>query len=240
MTTIDLQQNRTVVATGHAVSPVAGLTHLAQPAKVAAVAAVAAVPPITMLHLSATGGVEPIGWTISDYVVTLPYGIPLYAMTVGALAIGGGVLVRGLGPLPGTRSARILLAIWAVALLATAVFPTNHRGTPQNISSNVHLIAGAVVFAVLPVAGLKLARWQRSVIGRSPMTITLLIVSLISGALSLALILNRLPGVIGMPQLMLPPGILQRSAGALEIVLLAVVGLSVLVAAHRVQLVSGR
>ena len=53
--------------------------------------------------------------------------------------------------------------------------------------------------------------------------------------LSLALILNRLPGVIGMPQLMLPPGILQRSAGALEIVLLAVIGMAVLVTARRAQ-----
>jgi hypothetical protein len=46
--------------------------------------------------------------------------------------------------------------------------------------------------------------------------------------------------VIGMPQLMLPPGILQRSAGALEIVLLAVMGVSVLVSAHRVQVNSAR
>ena len=240
MTTIDLHRNHTLVATGHAVSPVSGMVALAQPAKVAAVAAVAAIPPITLLHLSATAGIEPIGWTISDYVVTLPYGIPLYAMTVGALAIGGGVLVRGLNQLAGTRSVRILLAIWAVALLATAVFPTNHRGTSENISSNIHLIAGAVVFAVLPVAGLLLVRWQRSVTGRTLMTTAVRIVSVISGVLSLALILNRLPGVIGIPQLMLPPGILQRSAGALEIVLLAVISVSVLVSAQRVQVQAAR
>ncbi|MET0865176.1 MAG: DUF998 domain-containing protein [Nakamurella sp.] len=240
MTTIDLRRTPTVVATPHVVSPVTGLTALAQPARVAAVAAIAAVPPITLLHLSATGGVEPVGWTISDYVVTLPYGVPLYAMTVGALAIGGGVLVRGLAQLAGTRSLRILLAIWAAALLATAVFPTNHRGTPEDISSNVHLIAGAVVFAVLPVAGLLLARWLRSTTGRTAMTIAVTVVSVISGLLSLALILNRLPGVVGLPQLMLPPGILQRSAGALEIVLLAVIGLAVLVSVHRVRVPAGR
>ena len=170
MTAIDLRRTPTLVATPHAVSTVSGIATLAQPAKVATVAAVAAVPPITVLHLSATGGVEPIGWTISDYVVTLPYGIPLYAMTVGALAIGGGVLVRGLRQLAGTRSLRILLAVWAIALLATAVFPDQPPGTPENVSSNVHLIAGAVVFAVLPVAGLLLARWQRSVTGRTSMT----------------------------------------------------------------------
>ena len=73
---------------------------LAQPAKVALVAAIAAVPPITVLHLSATGAVEPTSWTISDYVVTLPYGTPLFAMTTGALAIGG----RRAGPRAGRAS----------------------------------------------------------------------------------------------------------------------------------------
>ena len=53
-------------------------------------------------------------------------------------------------------------------------------------------------------------------------------ISAISGVLSLALILNRLPGVIGMPELMLPPGLLQRAAGAVEIVLLAVIAFGLL------------
>ena len=51
--------------------------------------------------------------------------------------------------------------------------------------------------------------------------------------LSMALILNRFPAVIGMPELMLPPGILQRVAGGMEIVLLAVAGLVVLLSASR-------
>jgi hypothetical protein len=122
MTVIELRRTPIMAATPNAVSPVGGMPALAQPAKIATVAAVAAVPPITVLHLTATGPVEPIGWTISDYVVTLPYGTALYAMTVGALAIGGGILVRGLAQLGRTRSVRVLLAAWAAALLTTAVF----------------------------------------------------------------------------------------------------------------------
>ena len=57
--------------------------------------------------------------------------------------------------------------------------------------------------------------------------------SIVSGALSTALIVNRFPGEIGMPELMLPPGILQRAAGAVEIVLLAVAALAVLRSANR-------
>jgi hypothetical protein len=230
MTTIDIRGTHSLVA----IPNLGSLgTNLAQPAKVALVSAVAAVPPITMLHLNATGAVDPASWTISDYVVTLPYGIPLYGMTAAALAIGAGVLARGLAQITGTRILRALLAVWAVALLVSAIFPTNLRGTPENFSSNVHLYAGAVVFAVLPAAGVLLARRQRRLTGRSAMTVALRAISVISAVLSTALILNRLPGVIGMPELMLPPGILQRAAGAVEIVLLAVAAATVLWSAHR-------
>ena len=204
-----------------------GATALARPAKAAIVAATASIPPIILLHLNATGAVEPVGWTISDYVVTLPYGIPLFAMTTGALAVGAVALAGGLARLAGTRTVRVLLAVWAIALLVAAVFPTNLRGTPENVSSNVHLIAGAVIFAVLPVAGLLLARKQRTV-GPTAMTRALSAVSVLSGVLSTALILNRMPGVIGLPALTLPPGILQRAAGAMEIVLLAAAAAAVL------------
>ena len=232
MTTIQLRRSHPVLAP----SPVAGgLASLAQPAKVALVGAIAAVPPITVLHLSASGAMEPVGWTISDYVVTVPYGIPLFGMTAAAMAIGAGVLARGLAHLAGTRAARMLLATWAVALLVTAVFPTNLRGTPENLSSNVHLFAGAVVFAVLPVAGWLVARWQRGITGRTAMTASLASISVLSGLLSTALILNRLPGVIGMPELMLPPGILQRAAGAVEIVVLALTAATVLRSARRAR-----
>ena len=46
--------------------------------------------------------------------------------------------------------------------------------------------------------------------------------------LSTALILNRVPGVLGLDDLMLPPGILQRAAGAAEIALAAVIALVML------------
>ena len=232
MTTIDLHRTHSPVAIP-TLGSLGASGNLAQPAKVALVSAAAAVPPITMLHLNATAAVDPASWTISDYVVTLPYGIPLFGMTAAALAIGGLMLARGLAQVTGTRVLRGLLAAWAIALLIAAIFPTNLRGTPENFSSNVHLYAGAVVFAALPAAGVLLARRQRRLTGRTAMTVALTAISAFSGLLSTALILNRLPGVIGMPELMLPPGILQRAAGAVEIVLLAVAAAAVLRSAHR-------
>lgn len=204
----------------------------------AAAGSVAAVPPITALHLSATDPVEPSGWTISDYVVSLPHGTLLFALTTGALAVGAAALAHGLGPIHGTRGIRVLLILWAAALVVAAVFPTNLRGTPQNVSSNIHLYAGAVVFAALPIAAWLLARWLRHVTEQpggadhrpaaAPGGTVLAVAALLAGLLSAALIANRLPGVIGMPELMLPPGILQRVAGAAQIVLLAMSAIALL------------
>src|SRR4051794_37476410 len=157
----------------------------AHPAKVALVAATASVPPITVLHLSATGPLEPAGWTISDYVVTVPNGIPLYAMTAAAMAVGGVALARSLRSRTKTGVLRPLLVIWAAAVLATAVFPTNKPGTPENASSVIHLVAGAVVFALLPAAGLLLARILRRA-GRA--TVPLTVTSTVGAVLSTALI----------------------------------------------------
>jgi hypothetical protein len=86
-----------------------------------------------------------------------------------------------------------------------------------------HRIAAREIAADQPDAG----RQQR-LSGRSATTVSLAVISWLSGLLSAALILNRLPGVIGMPELMLPPGLLQRSAGAAEIVLLAAIAVAIL------------
>lgn len=196
-------------------------------ARTAAAAAVAAIPPITALHLSATDPIEPSGWTISDYVVSLPHGTLLFALTTGALALGAGLLARGLVAVPGTGRVRLLLGLWAAGLLIAAAFPTNLRGTPANLSSEIHLYAGAVAFAVLPIAAWLLARRLARTAGQHLRARVLAGAALVGGLLSTALIVNRLPGVFGMSELM-APGILQRAAGAAQIALLAIAALAVL------------
>jgi hypothetical protein len=217
-------------------SPVAPTIRAAHPAHLdiaargAVAASVASVPPITLLHLSATDPIEPSGWTISDYVVSLPHGTLLFALTTGALAIGAGALAHGLAPVPGTGRVRALLGIWAAGLLIAAVFPTNLRGTPQDVSSNIHLYAGAVAFATLPIAAWLLARRLRRGAGvgaNSRPAAVLAASALVSGLLSAALIANRVPGVFGM-ELIVSPGIVQRVAGAAQIALLAIAAIAVL------------
>ena len=232
MTTIQLQGIRPATV-AETLSIRFKATVLDQPARVAVTAAAAAMPPITLLHMEATDSVDPVTWTISDYVVSLPHGIALFGMTAAALAIGGAALAHGLRLLADTRAIRTLLTIWSIAAVTAGVFPTNLRGTAENMSSTIHLVAGGVVFAILPIAGHLLARSVRRLQGRTVTTVVLTATSVVSGVLSTALILNRLPATIGMPELMLPPGILQRVAGAMQIVLLAVAAITCSVPGNR-------
>lgn len=205
----------------------------AQPGRVAFTGAAASVPPVVAMHLAAPASIEPVTWTISDYVVSVPGGVPLFGMTVVALSLGAAAIAQGLTALSDTRLVRWLLATWAIALLVALAFPTNMRGTPENLSSNVHLVAGGVAFAVLPIAGALMARRYRAAFGRSWSTVSLAVASAVTGVLSAALILNRLPGVFGFPEIMLPPGILQRAAGAMQIALVAVAALVIVFAGRR-------
>jgi hypothetical protein len=212
---------------GPALAGLAAVVAPARSARVALAGAVASVPPIAALHLDAPSGTSMARTTISDVVVTTPAGEPLFALTAGALAVAGIALVRALAGLSGTAWTRALLAGWALALVAAAVFPTNLPGRPGDTSSTIHLIAGAAVFALLPLAAVRL--WRR--LARTladGLRRTLLAAGLVSGALSTALIVNRIPGVLGAADLSLPPGLLQRAAGAAQIVLAALLGLGLL------------
>jgi len=84
-------------------------------------------------------------------------------MTAAALAIGGAALAHGLRPVAGTRAVRTLLVVWSVAAVIAAVFPTNLRGTQENIPRPSTWSPAAWSFAVLPIAGYLLARSLRRV-----------------------------------------------------------------------------
>src|SRR6478609_7262358 len=192
------------------------------------VATVASVPPIVLLHLNAPVGLSAERTTISDFVITSHFGVPLFAATAGTLALAAG-WARAIGG----GAVQAVLVVWALALVTAAVFPTNPLGTPETVSSTIHLIAGGVVFATLPTAGVLCWKMLLAQEGHSSSSTTVLVASAASGLLSVALILNRLPGMVGLDELMLPAGMLQRAAGAAEIILLAILLLTTLQVARR-------
>lgn len=197
------------------------------------VATVASVPPIVLLHLNAPAGLSAERTTISDFVITSHFGVPLFAAIAGTLALAAVALARGWARAIGGPAVRALLVVWALALVTAAVFPTNPSGTPETVSSTIHLIAGGVAFATLPTAGVLCWKLLLAQQGHSSSSTTVLVASAASGLLSAALILNRLPGMVGSGELMLPAGMLQRAAGAAEIILLAILLLTTLRVARR-------
>jgi hypothetical protein len=194
-------------------------------ALIAIAGATVSVPPIVLLHLDAPARLSATTTTISDFVVETPGGELLFGLTAGALAMAGIAIARGLA---GATAVRAMLVGWSLALILAAVFPTNLPGTPGDTSSTIHLMAGAVIFGLLPIVGLAVWRRSRSVIAATWTARALLTTTAVSGVLSAALILNRIPGIVGLDQLSLPPGLLQRAAGAVEIALAAVIAIAVL------------
>lgn len=123
---------------------------------VAAGVAVAAAA-VLALHVLGAGRVDPVALTVSDYV-SVPGGQALLGLAAGGLATAGAVLARSAAR-PGRPGAvPVLLGLWCAALAAVALFPTNVPGAAPDAAAVVHRWAGAVVFAVPPLAGLLAAR----------------------------------------------------------------------------------
>lgn len=221
MTTATLLRSPVRRAAG--TGPFGGATP-ARSAHLAVAGTAVSVPPIVLLHLDAPARLSATTTTISDYVVQTPLGEPLFGLTTGALALAGIAIARGLA---GATVVRAMLAGWSLALIMAAVFPTNPPGTPGDVSSTIHLIAGAVIFGLLPLIGVAVWRRSRQLLAGTRAGRSLLITTAVSGVLSTALILNRIPGIVGLDQLSLPPGLLQRAAGAVVIALAAVIAFAV-------------
>jgi hypothetical protein len=114
------------------------------------------------LALQPFGDVDPVNEMISDTVGS-PVGALLLGLACAALAVTAGALAVGAGRARHLRTRVLhgLLALWSVALLAVAVFPTNLPGTELTDSAVVHRYGAAVVAAVPPVIGLLVARSRR-------------------------------------------------------------------------------
>jgi hypothetical protein len=110
-------------------------------------------------HL-AGDGIDPIQRMLSDSAATVP-GAVLLGTACAALVVVAGALAatarRG-------RRGRVvvpLLGVWAAALVAIVVFPTNPPGTELTNAAVVHRYGAALTAVVPPIAGLVVARTRR-------------------------------------------------------------------------------
>lgn len=174
-----------------------------------------------VLHIVGAGSVDPVAQTISDYVA-IPGGYALLGVAAFTLTAAGAVLAVGVCrvglPRPGTPAA--LLWSWSVALLLLGVFPTNAPGTPPGLVAAVHRYAGAWAFAVLPVAGMLVARRLRDTPGWTRAATGLARLSVTTAVLSLTFLLAHIPLVFGGTSPVPLLGLVERALYAVLLVLL--------------------
>jgi hypothetical protein len=109
----------------------------------------------TAMHLVAP--INPLQRMLSDSVVAWP-GAVLLGTACAALVVVAGVLAAAARRGPRPRLVPALLAVWATALVAIVVFPTNLPGTELTNAAVVHRWGAAIVAVVPPLVGLLMAR----------------------------------------------------------------------------------
>ena len=138
-------------------------------ALLAIVGFVAALLPMVYLHLEASGQLNPIKHTISDYVFA-KQGARYFDTSLVALTFGSIALMVGLGSAGLIRGAvlTVLVTVWCVGLAVALLFPTDPTDGVQSISGAVHRWAAIFFFPCLSVAGFLLAKrcqmtqgWER-------------------------------------------------------------------------------
>jgi Protein of unknown function (DUF998) len=192
--------------------------------------------PLGFLHLSSVGSLDPSRDVISDYVFQ-PGGYALLGAAAISLAVACVALATGLrrAGLPGARTPTVLLVTAAAALVLVALFPTHTPGTTPGFVSAVHRVAGAWVFAVLPLAAWLVARRARSTPAWAPAAPALAWSAGIAAVVSAFFLLNHVPIVIaGSPLFPLIGGV-QRVLYAAVMVVLVMTARATRLAGDRVH-----
>jgi hypothetical protein len=143
---------------------------------IAAVAAFGVAVAATVIgHVGLRSGPDPTALTLSDYVY-LGRGpaivLAMVALSGGTLALLGGMAGQRV-PVRGWPA--VLLLVWVLGLLVSAVVPTDPPGQPEvSMAGLVHRYASVAAFVALPAAALVLAARLRRGVVRWMSLVTLL------------------------------------------------------------------
>jgi hypothetical protein len=106
------------------------------------------------------GGVNPLNRMLSDSSASVP-GAILLGTACAALVVVAAALVAEARHHRRARFVVPLLVLWAVALVAIVVFPTNLPGTELTDAAIVHRYGAGLTAVVPPIVGLVVARTRR-------------------------------------------------------------------------------
>lgn len=173
---------------------------------------------MTVLHVVASGQVDPLSSTMSNYVFVPGYGWLFPAAVLGMAAGGFAVLLAlAQGVLGSGTLLRLAMLLASVCCLLVAIFPTNRTG-PLTVSAEIHRYAAGVAFCCVPIAALLVAARINAVAPGSTQSIRLRR-SALASALILAVFLTSHLGL--MPEFMQHlRGLFQRLQFAVQLVTL--------------------
>ncbi|TCP41637.1 uncharacterized protein DUF998 [Tamaricihabitans halophyticus] len=107
---------------------------------------------MTYLHVVASGLINPLDRTMSDYVHVpgsgWAFGASVLAIAVATIGTGIGLARVGL---LGSRLLRLALVLTIVGALLAGTFPTNASG-PLTMAAEIHRYSAGVVFFCVPIA----------------------------------------------------------------------------------------
>ena len=171
------------------------------------------------LQLVASGQVDPVSSTMSNYVFVAGYGW-LFPAAITGMAAGGFAVLPALARsvLGSGTLLRLTVLLASVCCLLVALFPTNRTG-PLTLSAEIHRYAAGVAFCCVPIAALLVATRLNALFPRSPRAYRLRGSALVS-SLILVVFLTSHFGL--MPEFMQHlRGLFQRLQFAVQLVTLA-------------------
>lgn len=124
----------------------------------------AAVVLIGLLHvLPPSSQISVVRRTISEYALLEDawlFNVGVLALAAGSFAVIAALVGRGV--IRAVSPASVLIAVWALCLIAIVLFPKNNWAIGPSVGGMIHRYASVVAFLTLPIAAIIVGRAARS------------------------------------------------------------------------------
>ncbi|CAM3712133.1 DUF998 domain-containing protein [Kibdelosporangium persicum] len=119
---------------------------------------------IGLLHvLPPSSQVNVVRRTVSEYALledAWVFNVGVLALAAGSFAVIAALVGRGV--IRAVSPASVLIAVWALCLIAVVVFPKNNWAIGPSVGGMIHRYASVVAFLTLPIAAIIVGRAARA------------------------------------------------------------------------------